>query len=477
MDQVSPRRRIVVATADVVAESMAGPAIRAWNLAEQLAVEHDVVLISTTRCSVVADGFRTMSGGAAEIDELLVWAEVFVFQGWVMTDFPAIEASDVVVVVDAYDPLHLEQLEQAADRSPKQLQGVITGVLAMLSDQLTRADFVICASEEQRMLWIGHLSALGRISTENYNDDPTLRSLIDVVPFGVDDPPPAGHTGAIRGAIKGIDAEDIVLLWNGGVYNWFDPETLIRAVALLAPRYPQLRLVFMGMQHPNPDQPTQTTALAAVRLAAELGLTGRSVFFNEGWVPYDERHRFLLDADIGVSTHLPGVETDFSFRTRVLDCLWVGLPIITTEGGALANLVAGRRLGAVVRSGDVDAVAAAVESLLEPNVRAAVSERVREVAEEYRWSRATEPLLAFCRDPRPAPDRRIPRTAENRRYDQGVSLQLRGGWRRGLVRVVYLSGRRGIGEVLSTAVRGVVHGIGVTAVGIRRKLMRKGSKA
>jgi hypothetical protein len=39
----------------------------------------------------------------------------------------------------------------------------------------------------------------------------------------------------------------------------------------------------------------------------------------------------LREADIGVSLHREDVETRYSFRTRVLDYLWAGLPIITTE--------------------------------------------------------------------------------------------------------------------------------------------------
>ena len=39
-------------------------------------------------------------------------------------------------------------------------------------------------------------------------------------------------------------------------------------------------------------------------------------------MPYDERADYLLDADVGVSTHFPHIETEFSFRTRILDYLW-----------------------------------------------------------------------------------------------------------------------------------------------------------
>ena len=41
-------------------------------------------------------------------------------------------------------------------------------------------------------------------------------------------------------------------------------------------------------------------ALAARTLSGELGLTGTHVFFNDGWVDYDDRQNYLLDADVGV---------------------------------------------------------------------------------------------------------------------------------------------------------------------------------
>lgn len=89
-------------------------------------------------------------------------------------------------------------------------------------------------------------------------------------------------------------------------------------------------------------------ATEARRLAGELGLVGSHVFFNEGWVPYDKRQSYLLEADLGVSTHLDHLETAFSFRTRILDYIWASLPIVTTEGDALADLVTGEGLGSSV---------------------------------------------------------------------------------------------------------------------------------
>jgi hypothetical protein len=48
--------RIAVITADVLADRMAGPAIRALHIAEELGTRHDVTLISTAECSLGRPG-------------------------------------------------------------------------------------------------------------------------------------------------------------------------------------------------------------------------------------------------------------------------------------------------------------------------------------------------------------------------------------------------------------------------------------
>ena len=101
-----------------------------------------------------------------------------------------------------------------------------------------------------------------------------------------------------------------------------------------------MRLFFLGLKHPNPHVARDAHGGARPgALADELGLTGTHVFFNEDWVEYDDRQNYLLESDVGVSTHLDHVETAFSFRTRILDYLWAGLPVVSTAGDALADII------------------------------------------------------------------------------------------------------------------------------------------
>ncbi len=207
-----------------------------------------------------------------------------------------------------------------------------------MNEQIRRGDFFLCASARQRDFWLGHLAAAGRVNEHTYDADPALSSLITVVPFGVEDEPPRHRAPAMRGVVAGIGAADEIVFWGGGLYNWFDPLTAIRAVDRLRHRRERVRLFFAGARHPNASVGETTMATRARALAGDLGLTGRHVFFHD-WIAYDERESFLVEADIGLSSHVDHLETAFSFRTRVLDYLWAGLPTVTTQGDTLAEVI------------------------------------------------------------------------------------------------------------------------------------------
>jgi glycosyltransferase involved in cell wall biosynthesis len=389
-----------------LAPRMAGPGIRALQIARRLANEHDVVLATTGRCDLAVEGLEVRAVQEKGLRDLERWCDVFLFQGWVLAGRDFLVGSDKVIVADVYDPMHLEQLEQGHDAHGERGRfDAVRNAGVVLNEQLGRADFMLCASGKQRDLWLGQLAALGRINPVTYDGDESLRSLLAVVPFGVGDEPPVATRSAIRGEVPGIGADDKVILWGGGVYNWFDPLTLVHAVDRLRVRVPEVRLFFLGLRHPNPDIPEMRMAVETQRLAAELGLVDTHVFFNQDWVAFDDRQNFLLDADIAVSTHLDHIETEFSFRTRILDYLWAGLPILATDGDSFAEVILREGLGIVVPAGDVDAIEEGLARLLTDDAFAAeCRSNIQRVTPSLTWASCLEPLVTFCRDPHRAAD-------------------------------------------------------------------------
>lgn len=426
--------RILVITGDPIGAKIAGPAIRAWNMALALSHEHEVVLLSTSGHDGIDGPFRietVRAGDDRSFAAWEAWADLIVFQGHAMAQFESLAASSKIIVADVYDPMHLEQLEQGRELHAETWDRHVADATDVLNQQLERADFMLCASERQRTFYLGQLAALGRINPANYLDDPELRRLINVSPFGIGAITPRHERSVLKGVVPGIGVDDKVLLWAGGLYNWFDPATLIRSVALLSDRRPTVRLFFQGTKHPHPDVPEMRVVADSRALAAELGVLNTSVFFNDSWVDFADRQNYLTEADAGVSTHFTHIETTFSFRTRILDYLWAGLPMVVTEGDSFAELIAAEGLGIVVAERDHVALAAALETVLfDDAVVAAARERIAIVREQFLWGSTLAPLLAFARAPRHAPDiaERLESTGAARR----PGVKRKRGWRRDL---------------------------------------------
>ena len=406
--ETARRTRVLVITGDPIGVKIAGPAIRAWSIAEALSLENDVTLISLTGIEDLTTPFELVHLRPEQDREFSVyeqWADVILFQGHAMEFFESLRRSEKIIIADIYDPMHLEQLEQAREFPREVWDGRVSDATAVLNQQLARADFFLCASDRQRLFYLGQLAALGRVNPANYANDPDLSGLISVVPFGLSRTIPAHDRQVLKGELPGISTTDKVLLWSGGLYNWFDPKTLIRAVAIVAEDHPEVRLFFQGTKHPHPGVPEMAIVAESRELAESLGVLDSAVFFNRSWVDYADRHNYLLEADAGVSTHHSHIETTMSFRTRILDYLWAGLPMVVSEGDFFAELIAREDLGIVVPAGDVRRLANALEKILyDEELIARVRANIARVRESFYWDRVLEPLVKFVGHARHSPD-------------------------------------------------------------------------
>ena len=406
--------RVLLISADNVGVKMAGPGIRYWEMAKALSVHGlEVTLAVPNRVRVTTPGVTVSTHGydRHRTQQLVAASDVFVLQGYVLFYLPFLSQVDKPMVVDLYCPIHLENLESNATSDMAERHRISGRDQSVLETQLDAGDFFVCASQRQRDFWLGMLTARSRVNPRVYRDDRSLDRLIDLVPFGLPDAAPRHTQDVLKGVWPNIGLTDKVLLWGGGVWEWFDPLALIRAVDLAAQTHPEVKLVFMGKGHPSADINDALPMVVydrAVQLSQELGLHGQHVFFNDGWVPYEERVNYLLEADIGVSTHLDYVENLFSFRTRLLDYIWARLPMIVSGGdSASEEFVRPFGLGHVVPPGDVDALAQAIVEMVEtPNLQEAYRPRFDRMLEQLTWERAVEPLAAFCRHPQRAADKR-----------------------------------------------------------------------
>lgn len=425
--------RVLIISDDVVGKQMAGIAIRNWEYARVLSREHHVTLAIPNRTDLASPEFDLVSYTVATLRRLAAEADVVILTGLTLAQYPFLRTSGTPLVVGLYHSFVLENLQLFAHRRLDFRLRDHNGLVLALNDLLQTGDFFVCNSERQRDYWLGMLAALNRINPVTFKD-PTLRSLIDVVPFGLPDAPPAHRKPVLKGVYPGIGPDDFVAYWGGGIYNWLDPLTLIRAAAQVAAEDTRLKVFFAATRHPNPRVHAMKMVKDAQELADKLGLTGKHVFFND-WVPYQDRENYLLEADVGLSLHLDHLETRYAFRNRLLDYIWTGLPAIVTEGDTAADLVHQHDLGRLVHYESASDVAHALrEAISTLGLRKRYAPRFAAIARQFRWSQTVEPLARFCADPHVAPDKLVPGLHENKAEQPPSivtpwSIRLAKGWR------------------------------------------------
>ncbi len=395
--------KILLITLEPIGAQMAGPAIRCVELGKQLAKDFAVTLFSPYKADDPPD-LRPcdlkMALSKMDLLKLAQAQDILIIQANVLKQYPKLASLKKFLVVDLYDPFLFNIHLQYANQPPQIASASFRLMHKILEKHMLAADFSICASERQRDYWIGRFCALGRINPDLHKFDPSLRKLIDVVPFGLPSNSPINSGKGPRSLFSEIKPEDPILLWAGGLWDWLDPLTIIKAVGQLKTQIPNIRLVFMGRVSPNPQVELMSMSSQAEELAKQLGLLNKNVFFAPNWIPYKERSDFLLEATIGVSAHFDLPETRYSFRTRLLDYFWAGLPIITTNGDDLATLIENKGAGCAVDYQDVNGWVCAISNLLtDSQYKSRCQEGSKLIAQNFSWEQVAKPLFNYCKEP------------------------------------------------------------------------------
>ncbi|GIW01802.1 glycosyltransferase family 4 protein [Roseiflexus sp.] len=391
--------RLVIISHDTVGQRMAGPGIRAWELARVLALHADVTLLAPQPIDLVAPGVRTghfILGNSASLVEYLRQADVILANGFLLESHPELADARQPLILDMYDPTVLENIELFRTASLPERQDRARRDIALLNRQLTAGDLFLCATERQRDLYLGALMAAGRITPDRVDADPLLHNLVTVVPFGLPATPPVRTGPGIRGVIPGIGKTDPIILWNSGMWDWLDPLTLIHAMKQVVTAIPNARLVFLAGKHPGGAAPMQMPD-AARALASELDVLNRHVFFYEAWIPYADRANILLDATMAVTLHRQHLEMAYAaIRSRVLDYLWTGLPAVLSDGDPAAALARQHGFALVTPPENREAVAHAIITLLtDEAMRHELAAHARALAPRYTWNTVAQPIITF----------------------------------------------------------------------------------
>ena len=165
------------------------------------------------------------------------------------------------------------------------------------------------------------------------------------------------------------------LLYLGRLERYKHVDLIVRAVARLSGMGVSVRLIIAGQ---GPAAP------ALERLRAELGLGVRVELL--GFVSEEEKRRLMRRSWVHVLT-----SSKEGWGITVLEAGACGTPTVASDSPGLRDSVIDGRTGLLVPHGDVDALAAALRSLVQDtNLRWKLGEQARSFAMDHTWERSAD---------------------------------------------------------------------------------------
>ena len=304
---------VLVVTEDRVGEMLGGAAIRAYEIARSLADVADVTLAAP---GSEPPGLRPARHVPFELDDPRPLRGLF--ERGRRGDHAArptpwsrawLRASEARIVYDLCDPLPLDILEAQASSSRERQLFWHTIALDHFLAALHSGHHFICSGRRQRDMYVGALLASRLIHPAAYRADPSFRSFLEQVPFGI----PAGPTAACGGAGPRARYPEIgeaaqIVLWNGGHLELARPAARPWPQRRESGRAPPAACGWCSCSRTAGTAPSGARRARRERWPSGWMRSTRLVFFNEEPISYDERATWLMDADCILSTHLDHLE-------------------------------------------------------------------------------------------------------------------------------------------------------------------------
>jgi glycosyltransferase involved in cell wall biosynthesis len=259
-----------------------------------------------------------------------------------------------------------------------------------VSSILDHGDHFIVATEKQRGYMLGFISSRGKIHVGSFPI-----GMVSILPNTLDVSFSRNKTKRLRGQLAASD--DKIILWLGGVYPWFNPESLIKAMPAILKNVNRAKLFIIGGK--NPTVGFDYVYQGAKKAANELGKDNSKVVFID-WVVKEQSFAYCSEADVFVILSKPTLEDEFAYRTRTLTALTLGIPAVTNGRDYLSGLITKHHAGIVCATDSPEEIASALSKiLLDDDERSRMSDNTKKVIKEIQNDIDERPLLNFFKQP------------------------------------------------------------------------------
>ena len=256
-----------------------------------------------------------------------------------------------------------------------------------------------CSLPQQHAL-VGELGMAGRLNRHTFG----FEFAHTVLPGA----PPIPSTYPARPVARtlldpvGVAKEDFVVLWCGGYNTWTDVDTLFAGLEQAMLDAPSLHYVSVGSStYSGPDNMYERfcNQVKQSRFAERFHLLG--------WRPWSEMQQFYAESDVGINIDALHYETIYGTRTRLVEMIAGGLPVVTSLGAELSYLLQLRNAALTFEVGDWRGLAAQLAGLAnQPERCVALAHTAYDyAAKELSFTETTQPVRRWVREPKHAPDK------------------------------------------------------------------------
>jgi len=275
-------------------------------------------------------------------------------------------------------------IQQAAMYRAQSNRGLDTTIWFM--NQVARAGdhYSVCSVPQKHML-VGQLSMAGRLDARTFGHD-----LVDVIEPGV--APTSGAQQLTRSAAReelDQSPEAFVVLWCGGYNTWTDVDTLYQGLEQAMRADARVHFVSIGASTYEAADNQYERLLRLVD-----GSPYRERFDMRGWQPWETIPRYYAAADVGISIDALHYETIYGTRTRLLEMIGAGLPVLTSLGSELSYILQERGAALTFEPGDAQILGEHITGLVNmPNQHRALAEAATRLGQtELSFAATTGPL-------------------------------------------------------------------------------------
>ena len=289
------------------------------------------------------------------------------------------------------------EIIQAARYRAGSDRGISTS-MAFTRQVLQRGDiFSVCGTPQKHAL-VGELALAGRLNSYTFGYEfvrvilPGSPSMDNTITQEERQP------NSLQ-----VPEDSFIVLWCGGYNTWTDVETLFAGLEWAMAQDAKIHYLSVGANtYGGPDN-------VYARL---LGMIEKSQYRDRfhmlGWRPWTEIANYYRESDVGLNIDALHYETIYGTRTRLVEMIATGLPVITSLGCELSDLLSAQGAGLTFEIGDWQSLGKQILTLAaDRDLHSDMTQSAFNYANNgLSFATTTAPIRAWVQEPKLAPDRK-----------------------------------------------------------------------